>query len=131
MRGVVLVTGSAIAALLYFIGAGFSLNGPQWSWWSHGAWTAAIAAVVAAIWLAFGGRQSLARRLRRDTGVAALMGVILVTVSTTVMARRYSDPYSGPQLWPRVLAVIASVGAAAVAVSLVVNAAATSNERRP
>ena len=47
----------------------------------------------------------------------AAFGAALVTVSSVVMADRYSDPYSGPLSWPHALAAVAFIGLLLVVVS--------------
>jgi hypothetical protein len=55
----------------------------------------------------------------RVVAAGAFAGAALVAVSVAVMARRYSDPYSGALFWPHALALVAFVGLALVAASVV------------
>jgi cytosine/adenosine deaminase-related metal-dependent hydrolase len=108
-----------VAAVVFVALAGvFDLNGGQWDWWRDASWAAAVASLVLAVRAALRVRTRVARP-RAAHALGLLCGSIAVGVSVDVMARRYSDPYAGPLLWPHVLAVVAFAGVVVVIGSVV------------
>jgi hypothetical protein len=101
--------GAAAAVVLVALGGVFGLNGGQWGWWRDASWAAAVASLVLALRAARGVRAPVARP-RAAHALGMLCGSIAAGASVGVMARRYSDPYGGPLLWPHVLAVVALAG---------------------
>jgi peptidoglycan/LPS O-acetylase OafA/YrhL len=113
-----LLVGLIAAAALYWIGAVFGLNGDQWNWWRSAAFAGAGLCVVASLV-----RSKIATLLNPERNAAAiatggLAGMLLLALSITVMANRYSDPYSGPLFWPHTLALLGLLGLALVVVSV-------------
>ena len=132
MRALVAVLGVAGAFVLYYLGVIFDVNGDPWAWWSYASTTAACATLVVALWIVL---RLPGRVLRPHLPHLAGMvgGLAVVVVSVVIMARRYSDPYDGPLLWPHILACLALAGfvvalaSVALTVARVGRAAATPN----
>jgi hypothetical protein len=130
MRALVAVLGVTGAFVLYYLGVIFDVNGDQWAWWSYASSMAACVTLVVALWivLRLPGR-ALRPHLPHLAGMVGGLGVVAVSVA--IMARHYSDPYSGPRLWPHVLACLALAGfvvalaSVAIAIAPVGRAAAT------
>lgn len=118
MRILLAAWGLLGAVVLVVLAAVFDLNGGQWDWWRDASWAAAIASLVLALRAARRIRTPVARP-RAAHALGLLGGSTAVGVSVAVMARRYSDPYAGPLLWPHVLAVVALAGVVAVTGSVV------------
>jgi hypothetical protein len=109
VRIVLAAWGLAGAVAFVALAAVFDLNGGQWDWWRNASWAAAVASFVLALRAARRIRTPVARP-RAAHALGLLGGSIAAGVSVGVMARRYSDPYAGPLLWPHVLAVVAFAG---------------------
>jgi hypothetical protein len=113
VRVAVVTVGLTVAVILWALGSVFDLNGRQWNWWRDGSWICALLALALSVAIAVRMPGS-ARRSTFAPIAGVLAGSCAAVASTIVMARRYSDPYDGPLLWPHVLACIASVGVAVV-----------------
>jgi hypothetical protein len=102
---------------LVYAGQIFSLNGAQWDWWRWACF-AGIAVLVSLV-LLHRRLQAVAKRLSRlGLSVVSFSGVVLLAGALAVMSIRFSDPYSGPLLWPRTLAVLALLGFVVAGVAL-------------
>lgn len=111
-----IAVGIATAIGLWALGLIFGLNGEQWDWWRWTAWVAAGLVLIAAVIRATM-PTSLPSPMRRWIVLpVTLSGAALVVVAVVVMARRYSDPYSGPLFWPHALAIIVFLGFAVIVV---------------
>lgn len=110
MRATTAGVGVVVAVGLVYLGAVFGLNGEQWRWWRWAATAAAGVVLVAALLPSRARSAVLPGRSRFAAVAGGAIGVALVAVSVTVMAERYSDPYSGPLFWPHALAAIAFLG---------------------
>lgn len=117
MRSPIVGVGVVAAIGLLMLGSIFGLNGQQWGWWRWAATAGAGLVVIIAV-LCSKVRFAESSRTSRFALVAgAAFGAALVTVSSVVMADRYSDPYSGPLFWPHALAAVAFIGLLLVVVS--------------
>jgi peptidoglycan/LPS O-acetylase OafA/YrhL len=104
----VIISFELLGALALLVASAiFDLNGEQWNGWTQASRAAAVIAVVSALAIARMARRST-WRVAAAASVAA--GLCLVVLALVVMAARYSDPYSGPLLWPHVLAALSLAG---------------------
>jgi hypothetical protein len=116
------VIGISFLAVVVLVPAGsiFGLNGGQWSWWRAASWAGALSFVVTAAAVAFPRNRTRSE----DPGVkglaaaGVLLGLAVIAISLIVMASRYSDPYSGPLLWPHALAVLSFAGLVVIELSM-------------
>jgi hypothetical protein len=122
MRATTVAVGVVVAVGLVVLGGIFGLNGDQWHWWRWAATTGAIVVLVAAL-LPSRARLAVAPGSSRSAAAAGgVLGLALIAVSLTVMAKRYSDPYGGPLFWPHTLAAIAFLGLLITTVSVAMGA---------
>jgi hypothetical protein len=117
VRATSLGLGIAAALGLWVLGSIFDLNGQQWGWWRSAAYAESGLVLLAAS-LRATSRVPLPRSRPPAVVAGAFVGAALVALSVVVMARHYSDPYSGPLFWPHALAVIAFVGLTLVLVGV-------------
>jgi drug/metabolite transporter (DMT)-like permease len=110
MRATTVGVGGVLAVGLVYLGAIFGLNGEQWQWWRWAATAGAGLVLVAALLPPRARFGVLPESGRAAAAAGGALGAALVAVSVTVMAHRYSDPYSGPLFWPHALAAIAFLG---------------------
>jgi hypothetical protein len=111
--------GVAAAIGLWVLGSIFGLNGHQWAWWRSAAYAESGLVLILASLGSTSRVVPMPRFCPRVVAAGAFVGAALVAVSVAVMARRYSDPYSGALFWPHALALVAFVGLALVAASVV------------
>ena len=95
--------------LLVVAGQFFALNGSQWDWWRWACYAGAGGVVGAVL------GQGRLSRFAKDVPRIALMAVVpagltILIAALVVMSENYIDPYDGPQLWPRLLALVATLG---------------------
>jgi hypothetical protein len=110
------VAGLVGALILVYAGAVFALNGPQWDAWRWASLAAAVVLLVVGLRRAAVARA--ARNVRRTTlAAAAVLGATATVAALAVMRARYSDPYAGSLLWPRLLAVLGLAGFASMVVA--------------
>jgi hypothetical protein len=110
MRATTVAVGVVVAVGLVVLGGIFGLNGEQWRWWRWAATAGAVVVLVAAL-LPSRARLAVVPGSSRSVAAAGgVLGVALIAVSLTVMAKRYSDPYSGPLVWPHALAAMGFFG---------------------
>src|SRR3954454_330306 len=110
MRAATVGGGVVLAVCLVYLGAIFGLNGEQWQWWRWAATAAAGLVLIAALLPSRARVAVMPGGSRSAAAVGGVLGAVLVAVSITMMAKRYSDPYSGPLFWPHALAALAFVG---------------------
>ena len=120
MRATVIGISLLAVVVLVPVGAIFGVNGGQWSWWRAASWAGALSLVLTAAVVAFPRHRTASAdpRVKGPAAAGVLLGLAVIAISLTVMASRYSDPYSGPLLWPHVLAVVALAGLVVIELSM-------------